>query len=108
MSGDELVIIRRGEDLWGIARSAIRSFRQAGAGVLVELDASMVCADQVMGTTTQTEIRPAGALLRRFWPQPCLGLTLFSDRPVVVVDPSVPPSALCAQEGETPNGKEAG
>jgi hypothetical protein len=107
VSGSELVVLRRGSDLWGVARSAIRSFRQTGTCVKVELDASLMCADQVMGLVPRAEIHAAGELLRRFWPQPCLGLALFADRPVVVVDPTAPPLALCAQEGEAPYGPKA-
>jgi hypothetical protein len=107
VSGSELVVLRRGGDLWGVARSAIRSFRHTGASVRVELDASLMCADQIVGLVPRAEIHAAGALLRRFWPQPCLGLALFADRPVVVVDPAAPPLALCAQEGETQHGTEA-
>jgi hypothetical protein len=107
VSGSELVVLRRGSDLWGIARSAIRSYRHTGACVRVELDASLMCADQIVGLVERAEIHAAGVLLRRFWPHPCLGLALFADRPVVVVDPAAPPPALSAQEGETPYGTEA-
>ncbi len=96
-------MVRRGSGLWGISPAAVKSCRQDGARVCLTLEAGVVCADAVIGVVTLAQPRPVGAVLERYWPEPCLGLTTFAERPVVIVDPGAPPTALSQPKGDTPN-----
>lgn len=108
MTGDDLLVLRRGESHWAVARSAVRSFHGVWGGrVALKLADGELVADAVLGTIEDTAIRPTGPVLRHFWPQPCLGLAVFSGLPIVVVNPNALPRALSAQEGDVVNGRQS-
>ncbi|MGE5234326.1 MAG: hypothetical protein ACM3OB_09465 [Acidobacteriota bacterium] len=99
---DECLIVRGGGVLWGVPRARVRVLARA-AGLprdvyRVELGGRALAVDEVLGFSARLEVRPLGAVLRRFWSAPALGLALHDGRPVVVVDPDLPPSALLTSE----------
>lgn len=51
-------------------------------------------ADEVLGLARELTIRPAGSVLKAFWPYPCLGLAVVDQQPLVVLPPSALPKVL--------------
>ncbi len=106
MTEADLLLLRRGGGLWGVATAEVRRLVDHGDGVRVELGDGALLADEVLGVAPRLAVRPPGAVLRRFWPEPCDGIAVHRGSPVVVVDGRRPPNGLAAAEGEASHGKQ--
>ncbi len=106
MSDADLLLLRRGGGLWGIATGEVRRLVELGTAVRIELRHGALLADEILGVAPHLSVRPARGVLRRFWPEPCEGVAVHGDSPLVVVDGHHPPSTLRMVEGEAPHGEE--
>jgi hypothetical protein len=90
------LVLRRGGVTWAVANQAVRGLTRSGTGFEVKLAAAVLAADEVVGVTVDLRLRPAGAALRRFWPEAACGLAVHDRLPLVLIDPSTPPRSLLA------------
>jgi hypothetical protein len=90
----DLVLLERAHTIWGVVQGEVTSFAPHSAAIAVVVGASVLVVDRVIGVARDSRVRPAGAVLRRFWPQACAGLAVCLGRPVVVIDPAAPPPEL--------------
>jgi len=58
----------------------------------------------VLGVATGLRLLPAGAVLRRFWPEAACGLGVHGALPLVLIDPLSPPRSLLAGAPDHPRG----
>jgi hypothetical protein len=93
-----MLLLRRGGATWGVAHDAVRALvRRDDGGFEVTMAAgAALVADEVLGVTALPAARPAGGVLRRFWPEAARGLAVHAARPLVIIDPAAPPRALVA------------
>lgn len=89
-----LVVLARGDERWGLARDTVRSVVKQGHGLAVATESGPVRADAVLDVAARLEVRAPGAVVDRFWPGRCLGLTIYDGAPVVVVSPAALPPEL--------------
>ncbi len=89
-----LVVLTRGGGHWGLARDAVREVVRQANGLAVATSEGLVRADAVLDVAARLNVRPAGAVVARFWPDRCLGVALHDGAPVVVVSPAALPPAL--------------
>ncbi len=102
MSGDA-VLLRRCGIVWAIPADAVGAVRTAGRTARVEAAGRTLVADEMPQLVRSLQLRPPGAVLRRFWPFPCAGLTAVDGTPVVAVAADDPPPYLLDKEGEAPD-----
>ncbi|MEW6338698.1 MAG: hypothetical protein ACOY3Y_06020 [Acidobacteriota bacterium] len=103
MSGAGLLLLRGGGCLWGVPDEEVERLEGERDRVTLRLRRGSLIAEAVLGVARAVRIHPAGASLRRFWPEPCGGLAVHDGRPLVVVDVARPPRALRDTEGEVGN-----
>jgi hypothetical protein len=89
-----ILLLRRGLTLWGVPREQVRGLDASTGGVRVTLPTTSLLADEVIGLARDLEVRPVGALVRRYWHEHCRGLAVHGGLPLVVVDADHPPHAL--------------
>lgn len=94
------LLLRRAGGVWGIANAAVEGLRARGDGYRVSVAGEALGADEILGVVEHLAVRPATAVLRRFWTEAPAGLAVHERLPVVVVDPRRPPAALRLDEGE--------
>jgi hypothetical protein len=91
------VVLERHDGLWGVAGTAVRRLSGGGGRELtVELESGAIAADRVLAVVPGMAVVPAPRALARFWPESAHGLAVYGERPVLVIDPSRPPSMLLA------------
>ena len=95
-----MLLVRRDKTPFGVAARLIESLEQRGDRVLVRLSSGVLSAEEVLGLVPMEQPVPPGRVLRCFWPESCLGLTVVDGLPVVVIDPDRPPRALVTKEEE--------
>ena len=78
----------------------MRSLRRRGGAFEIAVAGGVLTADEVLEVATELRLLPAGAVLRRFWPEASRGLGVRGLLPLVLIDPSSPPSSLLARQGE--------
>lgn len=66
-------------------------------GFEVRVAAGCLAADEVLGVVPEMRLHPAGAALRRFWPEAVRGLAVHGRAPVVLIDPQAPPRQLLTE-----------
>jgi hypothetical protein len=93
MSGGFL-LLRRDGATWALPHPAVRGLARCGGGFEVRLDGGTLAADELLGVAAELLCHPAGAVLRRFWPEAAHGLAVHGGRPLVLIDPAAPPRAL--------------
>ena len=103
MSEQLLLVLDRGGGRWCMAHSAVRSLTRQAGGYLIATGQGTVAADRVLEAAARLPVRPAGAVIGRYWPEPCLGMAVHEGVPVVVVSAAALPSALSAARREIPN-----
>lgn len=112
MSGGGLLLLRRAGHLWALDNGAVHSVerREGAAGghrVRVGPGGSYeLTADHVVGVARDLAVRPAGAVLERYWTEPAGGLAVLGTTPLVVVDPERLPSFLRSEDTETTDGDD--
>lgn len=112
MSHGRLLILRRGGHLWGVDHGAVHSVERGGETreghrVRVGPDGGYeIAADHVVGVADDLEVRPAGAVMDRYWSEPAGGLAVLGTTPLVVVDAERPPSFLRPEDTETSDGDD--
>jgi hypothetical protein len=89
-----ILLVRRGATLWGVPREQVRGLDASAGGVRVALPSVNLVADEVVGLIRDLEVRPVGAMVRRYWHERCRGLAVHDGLPLVVVDADHPPRAL--------------
>jgi hypothetical protein len=94
------LLLRRAGGVWGIANAAVEGLRTRGDGYRISVAGKALGADEILGVVEHLAVRPATAVLRRFWTEAPAGLAVHERLPVVVVDPQCPPAALRLDEGE--------
>lgn len=100
MNRAELVLLRSDGCLWGVPDAEVERLEGERDRVTVRLRRGVLVAEAVLGVAREVDVHPAGAALRRFWPESCGGLAVHDGRPLVVVDVARPPRALRETEGE--------
>jgi hypothetical protein len=109
VSGERLLLLRRGGGLWGVAQAAVREVARRGRGYRVRLAGEHeLAADDVVGVVADVPVRPAG-IVSRYWGEPAGGLAVHGATPLVVVDPERPPRFLRlpeSDETETSDGDD--
>lgn len=100
MTRNEILLLRRGGGLWGVAARDVRSVTGSAPQVRILFRGAEAVADEVVGIAPGLVVTPAGAILRRFWPEPCEGLSVHAGRPVVVISSAHLPTALAGREGD--------
>lgn len=96
--GQSLLLVRKGGTVWGVDNGRVSRVTRGGETYRVEVGATPLAADEVLGVVHELEVRVRGRVLRRFWPMPFSGLTVHAGAPVVVVDPDRPPDMLLLEE----------
>jgi hypothetical protein len=94
------LLLRRGGATWAVAQPEVRSLRRRGGAFEIAVAGGVLTADEVLEVATELRLLPAGAVLRRFWPEASRGLGVRGLLPLVLIDPSSPPSSLLARQGE--------
>jgi len=94
MSTTAFLLFRRGTSLWAVPGEQVGGLEAQGDTVCVRLATTGLWADEVVGLARGLEVRPVGALLRRFWRVRCRGVAVHDGVPLVVVDAENPPRAL--------------
>jgi hypothetical protein len=92
------LLLRRAGGVWGIANSAVDGLARRGEGYRVATSGGALAADEILGVVENLLVRPAAAVLGRFWPEATAGVAVHGKLPVVMVDPRRPPAALRAEE----------
>jgi hypothetical protein len=95
-TGRGYVVLEHGGGLWGIAGSAVRRLRRQRGGMELLVAGGELAADRVLAVVPGLQVWPAPAALGRFWPEAALGLAVYAQRPVLVIDPERPPGSLLA------------
>jgi hypothetical protein len=96
------LLLRRGGVTWGVAQGEVHGLARRGRGFEVSVGAGRLSADEILGLATDLRLHPAGAVLRRFWPEAARALAVHAARPVVLIDPAAPPAALLATAPAAP------
>lgn len=94
MSEATILLLRRGATLWGVPREQVSGLDASAGGVRIALRSANLLADEVVGLVRDLEVRPVGAMVRRYWQERCQGLAVHDGLPLVVVDADHPPRAL--------------
>jgi len=97
------LLLRRAGGVWGIANAAVEGLRVRGGGYRIAAAGGALAADEILGVVEHLTVRPATAVLRRFWAEAPAGLAVHERLPVVVVDPRRLPAALKLDEGDSPD-----
>jgi len=98
-------VLRRGSAAWAIARSSVRGLARRGERIDLALEGAAIDADAVLGVAAGMAVTPPGAVLRRYWPEPCAGLAVWAGLPVVVVNAGELPAPLRRSEGDPQHGR---
>lgn len=96
------LVLRRGGATWAVAHQEVLGLARRAAGFEVRVAAGALAADQVLGVTAELRLHPAGAALRRFWPESACGLAVHGGLPLVLIDPRSPPRSLLAPAAAAP------
>ncbi len=105
------LVLRRAGATWALPHPAVRGLsRHAGdgGGFLVRLADGALAADELIGVAAELRCHPAGAVLRRFWPEAARGLAVHGGLPLVLIDPAAPPAALRPSAAAEEPGPGAG
>ena len=100
MSGERLLVLRKGNAAYAIDASAVRVIRRCQGRILVFAGEETLAADDVVGIGAAA-VRTAGATMQPYWPQPLAGLAIACSLPVVVLDPRHLPAALRTETEST-------
>lgn len=103
MSEQVLLVLDRAGGRWGVAHGEIRSLTRRAGRYLIATGHGTFAADRVIDVAARVPVRPAGAVIGRYWPEACLGLALHDGVPFVVVSPTALPSALTDTRREASN-----
>jgi hypothetical protein len=91
------VVLESGGGLWGILGSEVRGLRRRRhGGMELAVAGGELAADSVLAVVPGMEVWPTPAALGRYWPEAALGLAVYAERPVLVIDPERPPGNLLA------------
>lgn len=96
--GQSLLLVQKGGTVWGVDNGRVSRVTRRGETYRVEMGATALGADAVLGVVHELDVRVRGRVLRRFWPTPFSGLTVHAGAPVVVVDSDRPPDMLLLEE----------
>lgn len=98
------VVLERAGGLWGVAGREVHRLDRHGEGLRLELEGGALEAETVLAVVPDLTVRPAPAVVARYWPEAAAGLAVYDERPVLVIDAGRPPGVLRAaqedQEGE--------
>lgn len=94
------VVLERSGGLWGVAGRDVRHLRRDGERMLLEVEGGFLDAEEVLAVVPDLTVRPAPAVVGRFWPEAAAGLAVYRQRPVLVIDALRPPRMLLAEGGE--------
>ena len=103
MSEQVLLVLVRAGGRGGVANDAVRSRSKRGGRYLIATGEGTIAADRVLEVAARLPVRPAGAVVGRYWPEPCLGVAVHQGVPVVVVSPGALPGALQDLRRESSN-----
>ncbi len=107
MSPASYLVFHHGGGLWGIDSGRVVRIGPGGDALRVELAAPAhgtagpiaLAADRVEGVVAGLTVRPMSSALRTFWPETGVGISLYSGRPVILLDPLHLPLPLVASGG---------
>ena len=103
MSEQVLLVLDRAGSRWGLANDEVRSLTRRAGRYLITTGEGTIAADRVLEAAARLPVRPAGGVVGRYWPEPCLGVAVYQGVPVVVVSPSALPGALKVRRRESSN-----
>jgi hypothetical protein len=92
------LLLRRAGGLWGVANGAVLGLARWGADFRIAVDGGALIADEILGVVEDLVVRPMAPVVGRFWPEASAGWAVHAETPLVVVDPSRPPSALAMDQ----------
>lgn len=93
------VVLEHGGRLWGVAGRDVRRLRRGDDGMRLEVAGGALAAERVLAVVPDLTVRPAPAVIGRWWPERAEGLAVYEERPVLVIDAGRPPRLLLAGEG---------
>jgi hypothetical protein len=94
VSEREYLLLLHGGSVWALPRASVRTLQRDGRNVRVTSLGGELHVGEALGIARGLAVRRPGALLERLWPERCVGLAVHGGKPVVVIDPEVPPAAL--------------
>jgi hypothetical protein len=95
MSRGDWLLVRRGTSLWGLPRSQVTAVKTHGSHRIEVVAAEHVLVvDEVYSLRSQTEVHPAGPVLRWATMDCCRGLAMTGEGPALLIDGTSPPEAL--------------
>lgn len=92
------LLLRRAGGLWGVANGAVRGLARRGEDFRIAVDGGSLIADEILGVVEDLVVRPLAPVVGRFWPEAAAGWAVHARTPLVIVDPSRPPSALAMDQ----------
>lgn len=103
MSEQVLLVLDLAGGRWGLAHDAVRSLTRRGGHFVVATGGGAIHADRVLEVAARLPVRPAGAVVGRYWPERCVGVAVHEGVPVVVVSPGALPGVLRDRRRESSN-----
>lgn len=97
MSANPYLVFRRFGLAWAIPTAEVAAVT-AGTTVEIQVGASTVPVDEVVGVVENLPPLAPARTLAAFWPHPFLGLSVLAHEPVVVLRSENVPSILCKGE----------
>lgn len=94
------VVLEHAGRLWGVAGREVRRLRRGDDGMRLEVAGGALAAERVLAVVPDLTVRPAPAVIGRWWPERAAGLAVYDERPVLVIDAERPPRLLLAGDGE--------
>lgn len=101
------LLVRRGGVLWGVSNGAVEGLSRQGACYRLAVGGAELGVDEVVGVVPDLAVWPVTGAMRRFWPDTAGGLAVYSEVPLVIVDPAQPPSALRLGAGREDLGERS-
>ena len=99
MSGERVLLVRRGGGLWGVRHDEVATVTSGRDGFRVWLREGQLSADEILGVVDDLRVWPAGGLLARLWGERPGGLAVHGTTPLILIDPHRPPAILCPPTG---------
>lgn len=97
MNSELFVVLSARGSTWGIPGRQVYGVEQKDGVVRLLLTRGSAAADEVFAVDQRLRVFPVPAPLRRRWPVPCHGLSMWGSQPVVLVDGTHLPG-FCGEE----------
>jgi hypothetical protein len=98
------LLLRRRSALWGVPPGALRELRGSRPPRLELKNGKVLVADELLSLTAELESRPFPRCARRFFRDKILGLALWREEPVILLEPGTPPECLGVDSANSETG----